>query len=83
MWKKIEIEDLKDKNGNYWKVSGDLSFMFPMFEMSGEKHYKFMSDINYVYNEINPLNDFKVNLNDVLSISNEIRNKKSYQNLIL
>ena len=83
LWKKIEIEDLKDKNGNYWKVAGDLSFMFPMFEMSGEKHYKFMSDINYVYNEINPLNDFKVNLNDVLSISNEIRNKKSYQNLIL
>ena len=31
--------------------------MFPMLEMSGQEHYRFMKDINYVYNEQNPLND--------------------------
>ena len=32
LWKKIKEEDLKDDNGNYWNVAGDLSFMFPMLE---------------------------------------------------
>ena len=35
-------EDLKDVSGNYWSVAGDLSFMFPMLEMSGENHFKFI-----------------------------------------
>ena len=62
LWRKIKEEDLKDDDGVYWKVTGDLSFMYPMLEMSGNEHYKFMEDINYVYNEQNPLNDHKVNL---------------------
>lgn len=78
LWRKITQEDLKDGNGNYWEVAGDLSFMFPMFEMSGEKHFKFLNDINYVYNETNPINDHKVNMSKVNDIVSKIRNKKSY-----
>lgn len=81
LWKKIKPEDLRDENNNYWNVAGDLSFMFPMFEMSGEKHYRFLSDINYIYNESNPINDHKVNMSNVISTVNKIRNKKSYKNL--
>lgn len=78
LWKKIEIEDLKDENGNYWEVAGDLAFMFPMFEMCGLEHYRFLTDINYIYNESNPINDHKVNMSKVIEIVNKIRNKKSY-----
>lgn len=75
---KIKQEDLKDENGEYWSVAGDLSFMYPMAEMSGIEHYKFMSEINYIYNESNPINDHKVNMEKVLKIVNEIRRKKKY-----
>lgn len=78
LWKKIKEEDLKDSDGNYWAVAGDLSFMFPMFEMSGEKNYRHVSNITYIYNEINPLNDHKVNMSMVTSIANKIRNKSKY-----
>ena len=78
LWKKINQYDLKDENGKYWEVAGDLSFMFPMIEMCGLEHYKFMEDVNYIYNETNPLNDHKVNLNKVQKIVNQIRNKKIY-----
>jgi hypothetical protein len=81
LWKKIKEEDLKDVSGNYWSVAGDLSFMFPMLEMSGEKHFKFISDVLYIYNESNPLNDHKVNMGKVSSTVNIIRNKQLY-NLI-
>lgn len=81
LWKKILPEDLKDENGKFWSVAGDLAFMFPMLEMSGEEHYRFLPDINYIYNESNPINDHKVNLNKVMTIVNKIRNKKEYQKL--
>ena len=81
LWKNIKEEDLKDSNGNYWEVAGDLSFMFPMFEMSGQEHYRFIPEVNYVYNDLNPFNDHKVNLHKVLSIANEIRSKPPYSRL--
>jgi len=81
LWKKIKEVDLKDDIGNYWSVAGDLSFMFPMLEMSGEKHFKFIPDVLYIYNESNPLNDHKVNMGKVSSTVNIIRNKTPYDGI--
>ena len=81
LWKKIKEEDLKDNSGNYWSVAGDLSFMFPMLEMSGENHFKFIPDVLYIYNESNPLNDHKVNMGKVSSTVNIIRNKVPYNGI--
>ena len=81
LWKKIKEEDLRNSEGNYWDVAGDLAFMFPMFEMSGEKHYRYLSSINYIYNETNPLNDHKVNMPKVNSTVNIIRNKTPYNKI--
>ena len=81
LWKKIAEEDLKDSVGNYWTVAGDLAFMFPMFEMSGQEHYRFLPNINYIYNESNPINDHKVNMSNVTQTVNKIRNKTPYTKL--
>jgi glycosyltransferase involved in cell wall biosynthesis len=81
LWRKINQKDLKDENGDYWGVAGDLSFMYPMAEMSGIEHYRFMNDINYIYNESNPLNDHKVNLPKVQTITQKIRRCKPYEKI--
>jgi len=49
--------------------------------MSGEEHYTFMKEINYVYNESNPINDHKVDLRLVNDIAIKIRNKTKYNKL--
>jgi glycosyltransferase involved in cell wall biosynthesis len=82
LWKKIKEDDLKEDNGDYWGVAGDLAFMFPMFEMSGMEHFKFLSTINYVYNESNPINDHKVDMGRVISTVNKIRSKPKYEKLV-
>ena len=82
LWRNIKEEDLKDEFGNYWQWSGDLCFMFPMLEMSGPEHYRFMSDINYIYNGENPINEHKVDIKMVTEHANKIRNKKPYSRLI-
>ena len=81
LWNKIEDGDLKDNDGNYYSVAGDLSFMWPMIEMSGLDHFKFIPDILYVYNESNPINDHKVDLSKVRNIHNLISNKTPYKKL--
>ena len=81
LWRNIKQSDLKDENGIYWKTAGDLSFMFPMIEMAGEEHYRFMTDVNYIYNEINPLNDHKVNMGSVNELVVKIRNKTPYKQI--
>ena len=82
LWRAIDEDYLKDDNGNYWSVAGDLAFMYPMIEMAGEEHYKFMNEVNYVYNEENPLNDHKVNMGSVNEIVVKIRNRETYKRLI-
>ncbi len=81
LWREIRVEDLKNADGIYYPVTGDLSFMYPMLEMAGEEHYKFITDITYVYNGENPLNDHKVNMGSVNVIADEIRKKETYDKL--
>ena len=82
LWRNIKEEDLRDENGNYWQWSGDLCFMYPMLEMSGSEHYRFMPEINYVYNGDNPINEHKVDMTMVNDHATKIRNKTPYQKLI-
>tara|TARA_Y100000389_G_scaffold312_1_gene287 strand:+ start:9164 stop:9883 length:720 start_codon:yes stop_codon:yes gene_type:complete len=82
LWRNIEEDYLKDSNGNYWEVAGDLAFMYPMIEMSGPEHYHFMREINYIYNEENPLNDHKANIVKVNKVRSIIPNNKKYDRLI-
>ena len=78
LWRNINRTDLYDDGGYYWTTTGDLSFMYPMLEMSGEEHYKFMDEINYIYNEQNPLNDHKVNMGKVNYYVNYVKKIKKY-----
>ena len=58
LFKEIKIEDLQ-YNGEFFKMTWDQAIMFPMIEMAGRRH-AFISDVTYVYNVVNPINDNKV-----------------------
>lgn len=78
IWKNIKDEDLRDQHGNYFRMSWDQAIMYPLIEMCGLERIKFIEKILYVYNDLNPLNDFKKNVLIQLMSSNEIRNKPKY-----
>ena len=59
LFQKILLEDLLYE-GNFFSITGDLAFMFPMLEMAGV-HSRFIADSLYVYNTINPLSDCRKN----------------------
>jgi len=81
LWRAIREQDLRDENGDYWQWSGDVCFMFPMLEMAGPEHYHFMTDINYVYNETNPINEHKLDMKMVTEHATKIRQLPKYHRL--
>ena len=77
---KINIEDMLDDDGEFYKMTCDLAIMFPMLEMAGENS-KYIKDILYVYNNSNPLNDHKINNQYQLKLEQEIRNGRKYNKI--
>lgn len=60
LFKKIKKEDLMYE-GQYMDMTWDLAMMFPMMEMAGQRQ-TFISEVLYIYNTENPINDFKKDL---------------------
>jgi hypothetical protein len=54
--------------------------MFPMLEMSGSRA-KFISEVLYIYNAANPINDCKVDRQLQRSLETAIRIQKRYDRL--
>jgi glycosyltransferase involved in cell wall biosynthesis len=79
LFKQIAKEDLMHK-GKFYSAAGDLAFMIPMLEMSGSKGH-FISDVLYIYNNNNPLQDHKVHRKEQLKFARAIRQKKPYPRL--
>ncbi|MES2787986.1 MAG: hypothetical protein V4719_00085 [Planctomycetota bacterium] len=51
LWKQIQPDDLLGPDGALLRTVGDLAFPFPMIEMAGNAHLKFLESVNYIYND--------------------------------
>jgi glycosyltransferase involved in cell wall biosynthesis len=79
---KIDTNDFIDeKTGEMYEMSGDLSFMLPMLEMSGERQ-TVVNEFLYAYNKCNPLSDDKVSLVEQVRQAKQIKQRKKYERLI-
>ncbi len=76
LFKRIKREDF-NYNGDFMQMAWDMTIMFPMLEMSGV-HSKFISDILYVYNLSNPINDHKVNVRLQQTLDRYVRSMPKY-----
>tara|TARA_R110000824_G_scaffold329468_6_gene516242 strand:+ start:2309 stop:3019 length:711 start_codon:yes stop_codon:yes gene_type:complete len=77
---KIKEEDFKDNDGNWITVAGDLVFMWPMLEMSGEKFIHIEEPL-YVYNEGNEMSEYRTSVPLILESEKMVRNRKPYERL--
>jgi GT2 family glycosyltransferase len=51
----------KDENGNWWMAGGDNATFYNIIEQADPNKVRVVQDIVYLYNDKNPLNDYKVN----------------------
>ena len=80
VWKGLKDNDLKDKQGNYYKMAYDQAIMLPLLEISGRRA-KYVEETLYVYNKNNPLNVDKIKALEQSQTAQEIRKKKRYERL--
>lgn len=57
LWRHIKDADLRDTDGNYFRIMKDKATLFPMLEMCGRKKM-YIGETLYIYNIANPLNDY-------------------------
>jgi glycosyltransferase involved in cell wall biosynthesis len=61
LFKRIQKESLlyhaDGGQPDFFEMTGDLAFMFPMLEMASKGHIAFIPDVLYVYNHHNPISD--------------------------
>jgi len=81
LWKNIQDKDLRDENGEYFRIMKDKATLYPMLEMAGD-HIRYVDDVLYIYNMENPLNDYVNTPSDEhMRVDTLIRNKPRYETL--
>lgn len=81
LWKQIKDQDLRDVNGEYFRVLKDKATLFPMLEMSGKKKM-FIDETLYIYNLSNPLNDYATNLEEIKRVDLLLKSRPRYPVLV-
>ena len=82
LWNNFDKDDLKGEEGE-WPVSvNDMAMMFPMLEMCPPDKVKFIESVLYLYNDLNPLNEFRVNKHTIKKNEALVRNKPKYKELV-
>jgi glycosyltransferase involved in cell wall biosynthesis len=59
LWNAIPDTYLRDDDGTYFKSAADVAYTFSLLELAGEKNYRFIPKLYYVYNADSPFNDHK------------------------
>jgi len=77
----IKDKDLRDEDGEYYKFAGDCALIYPIVEMCGSKHLKYIDTVLYMYNNDNYLNEWRVDEKQQDYIKNKIKSKDPYDEL--
>ena len=77
----IKKEDLLYK-GEFFPVSSDQGFMFPILEMASLGHTHFIEKILYIYNVSNPLNEFRNRREQEIEVEKYIRGLPPYDPIV-
>jgi len=79
IFQKIKKEDLM-KGGKFFNMSSDVAIALPIIEMAA-KHFKFVSEPLLIYNDLNDLNDHKIDQTNQFNINMLIRRRRKYKAL--
>lgn len=78
LWDLIDLDDLKDEQGDYFRVAEDLAVMFPMLEMCGTSRATKIPDILMLYNRTDPALMEESKRNEIERVWRYLRSKPRY-----
>lgn len=69
----IETSELKDENGEWYRAGGDGALFYALIEKTEPEFVVAVPEVVYVYNDTNPLNDYKINSDEQTKNAEKIR----------
>jgi glycosyltransferase involved in cell wall biosynthesis len=76
LYRNIDESRFKDNQGNWLRAGGDGALFYEMIERANPNKVVAVKEIVYNYNDINPLNDYKINGDEQTKNAQIILNKK-------
>lgn len=76
-----DLNCFKDNNGNWLDVSCDVAMMTPLLEIAGYSKIKFNDVPLYIYNDSNPISDFRTKLAKQEAVERYVRSQKPFKKL--
>ena len=73
-----ELKCFKNKNDEWYSMTCDVAMMYPLMEICGYEKMKYNDKVLYIYNDSNPIQDFKIDLQLQESIHREILSKEPF-----
>lgn len=79
LWDALRDEDLRDDDGGYYRAAADAATMWPMLEMATAQHWRFLSEVLYVYNNNHGLSENRPgSRREQLRVAMTVRSKTRY-----
>jgi len=72
----LDDSNFKDDTGNWYKAGGDGAVFYSVLEQADPSKVKVVQDVVYLYNDANPINDYKVNSDEQTRNANKILQSK-------
>lgn len=69
-------ETLMDRKRRFLKTASDVAIMMALYELAGHDRVRYVPEVIYVYNDVNPMNDHKVMKQDQKDMELWIRNRR-------
>lgn len=76
LWSKITLKDVTGPDNKIVRAGGDGALFYALIEAADPKGVVVVTDVVYNYNDINPLNDYKVNSEEQTKTAEFILGKK-------
>lgn len=71
----IPESEFTNENGEWYKAGGDVALFYSLIERTKPNKIKAVTEILYNYNDLSPLNDYKINGDEQNKTAKEISNK--------
>lgn len=78
LWERIGDADLRDADGEYYRIVEDQACMIPMLEMATTRRAKHIAEVLMRYNRANPQNVGRVMLEEMRATAARIRARAPY-----
>ena len=82
LWDRIDPDDFRDENGDYFRLGEDVATMLPMLEMSGTSRARHIDVALMLYNAANPAGAVKTMNAELRRNASYLRTKEPYSRIL-